>query len=364
MSTPEVTVGGGKNHPTEPPQGKEPQVAIRTYSQPFDQKFVQYVFYSTYLDLVPAGIWTRLKSPLIIIIWLAISAFAFIEIPKALQHLELSGGFMISIKCFLVVASIAFGLVAVIWYVDKMVVSERIEHGLVNDMGDIQQYYLGFDTDDSHFWVLTVDDNIVGCVGLNHCQVPVMDKYYEQAIRSARTPEPAQPLEGQPSFLAKASYLLVKADDFISLCVVRGHNSLVSLYRMIVPIPDKTVLYKAHKKNEATLQRLAVKSEYQGHGLSSILIKRAILWAHQHKIEYLFATTDELQKNMATILSTVHGFQKVEEKKTGYYSRDTIWRLDVNEWIEKSLKEKEAEAEQEKATEKKSQNPSTSSTTK
>jgi GNAT superfamily N-acetyltransferase len=367
MSNPEVTVGKSKNIPTQPPQGKEPQVAIRTYSQPVDQKFVQYAFYSTYLNLVPEGIYARLKSPPIIIFWLMVSTFAYIEIPKALLHLELSGKFMLGIKIFLVIASIAIGLVAIIWYVDKMVISARIEHGLVNDMGDIQQFYLGFDTEqtmdgdkkitkikpvegeknDSHFWVLTVDDNVIGCIGLNHSQVDKMDKYYTEPIKAAaKTPEPVEPAVDQNSWLVKGFNAVAKVDDLISSCVVSGHNAAVSVYRKVVPTPDNVVLFKAHKRNEASLQRLAVKTEYQSHGLASVLIKRAILWAHQHKIEYLFATTDELQKQMASILSTKYGFQKVEEKKTGYYGRETLWRLDVNEWIEKSLKEKEQEAQQ------------------
>lgn len=367
MSTPEVTVGNGKNLPTQPPQGKEPQVAIRTYSQPVDQRFVQYAYYSTYLNLVPEGIYARLKSPPIIISWLMIATFAYIEIPKALLHLELSGKFMLGIKIFLVISAIALGLVAIIWYVDKMVISARIEHGLVNDMGNIQQFYLGLDIvetmegdkkvtrfkpvegekNDSHFWVLTVDDNVVGCVGLNHSQVDQMDKYYVEPVKAvAKSAETAEPAAGTSSWLVKAFDGIAKIDDLISFCVVRVHNTVVGVYRKVVPTPDNVIMFKAHKKNEATLQRLAIKTEYQNHGLASVLIKRAILWAHQHKIEYLFATTDELQKKMVTILSTKYGFQKVEEKKTGYYGRETLWRLDVTEWIEKSLKEKEEEAQQ------------------
>ncbi|KAI9286184.1 hypothetical protein BC943DRAFT_321430 [Umbelopsis sp. AD052] len=367
MSTPEVTVGQGKNIPTQPPKGKEPQVAIRTYAQRLDQKFVQYAFYSTYLNLVPEGIYARLRSPPIIIFWLMASTFAYIEIPKAILHLELSGKFMLGIKIFLVIASIALGLVAIIWYVDKMVISARIEHGLANDMGDIQQFYLGFNTEevvegdkkvtqvkpvegeknDSHFWVLTVDDNVIGCIGLNHSQVDKMDKYYAEPVKAAaKTPEPVERAVDQNSWLVKVFDAVAKIDDLISFCVVTGHNTVVGVFRKVVPRPDNVVLFKAHKQNEASLQRLAIKTEYQNHGLASVLIKRAILWAHQHKIEYLFATTDELQKQAASILSTKYGFQKVEVKKTGYYGRETLWRLDVNDWIEKSLKEKEQEAQQ------------------
>jgi N-acetylglutamate synthase-like GNAT family acetyltransferase len=100
------------------------------------------------------------------------------------------------------------------------------------------------------------------------------------------------------------------------------------------------VLFNPHKENEATLQRLAIKTEYQDHGLSTILIKRVILWAHSHKIEHLFATTDELQNKMADILSKRHGFQKVSVKKTGFYSYETLWKLDVKEWAENFTKER------------------------
>ncbi|CAO3661142.1 unnamed protein product [Umbelopsis vinacea] len=360
MPTTEVTVGKGSNHPSKPPQGKEPEIAMRPYFEDSDKKFVQYLFYSTYLNLVTTGVKIRLLSPIIPIIWLLISIFAYIEIPKALLVLDLSPWLMIGIKGFLIVGCVAFGVAGVLWYVDKMVVSERVERGFANDMGDIEQYYLGWDKEEhivdgeqtvqkvrsseqnfSNFWVLTINGDIIGCVGMMQNKAPVMDKHYAQRSKPVPTPEVlASNPDIQNASWARLANALATVDDFVHIGIVRLHNTLSDVYRKIIPAPKSVVLFNPHKENEATLQRLAIKTEYQDHGLSTILIKRVILWAHSHKIEHLFATTDELQNKMADILSKRHGFQKVSVKKTGFYSYETLWKLDVKEWAENFTKER------------------------
>src|ERR1700731_2038838 len=48
MPTSEVKVGKGSNHPSKPPQKKDPEIAMRQYFDDSDKKFVQYLYYSTY----------------------------------------------------------------------------------------------------------------------------------------------------------------------------------------------------------------------------------------------------------------------------------------------------------------------------
>jgi N-acetylglutamate synthase-like GNAT family acetyltransferase len=361
MASPEITVGTGSNHPAEPPaQSGGPQVAMRPYFDDTDKKYVQYLFFSSYLNLVTIGVKIRLQSPVILISWFIISVIAYIELPKALEVLDLGPLIMIGIKGFLVVACFAFGIAGLLWYVDKMVVSQRIERGFANDMGNIEKYYLGWikeeqtvdgetqvqkvradESNFSNFWVLTVNGDIVGCAGLHHNQLDITDKY------SGQRPKHLESLKSDPAVQnaswARLSYALAVVDDFVRLCIVKFHNTLMDVYERVVPAKKSEVLFKAHKANEATLQRLAIKTEYQDHGLSTVLIKRVILWAHSHKIEHLFATTDELQVKMGDILSKRHGFQQVSTKKTGLYSHETLWKLDVKDWAEKFTKERAEE---------------------
>ncbi|GAB5591154.1 hypothetical protein Unana1_06054 [Umbelopsis nana] len=363
MPTSEVKVGKGSNHPSKPPQKKDPEIAMRPYFDDSDKKFVQYLYYSTYLNLVTIGVKMRLLSPYVPMLWLAISTFAYFEITNALLALNFAPWMLMGIKVFLVIGCIAFGLAGVLWYVDKMVVSERVERGFANDMGDIEQYYLGWDKEEhtvdgertvkkvrssepnfSNFWVLTINGDVIGCVGMLQNQIPIMDKFIAQRTKRMPPPEVLKTNpEIQNAAWARLSYVLATVDDFVRTWIVRIHNTLTDMYRLVVPVPKPEVYIDAHKKNEATLQRLAIKTEYQDHGLSTILVKRVILWAHSHGIEHLFATTDELQVKMADILSKRHGFQQVSVKKTGFYSRETLWKLDVKKWAEEFSKERAEE---------------------
>lgn len=368
----EISVGKGSNHPSNPPpaQGDGPQVAMRPYFDDTDKKYVQYLFFSSYLNLVTLGVKIRLRSPIVLASWFIISVMAYIELPKAVDALNLGPWARIGIRGFLVIACFAFGIAGLLWYVDKMVVSPRVERGFTNDMGDIEKYYLGWikeeqavdgethvqrvrvdETNSSNFWVLTVDGNIVGCAGLHHNQSDIKDNYL------GHRPKPTENLQSDPAVQnaawAKLSFVLATIDDFVRLSIIRFHNALLDVYERVVPSTASAVIFKAHKENEATLQRLAIKTEFQDHGLSTVLVKRVILWAHSHKIEHLFATTDELQVKMAEILSKRHGFKQVSTKKTGFFSHETLWELDVKDWAEKFTQER---AEEQKAIDQKSVN--------
>ncbi|KAG2179960.1 hypothetical protein INT43_003747 [Umbelopsis isabellina] len=366
MASPEISVGKGSNHPSKPPpiQSDGPQVAMRPYFDDTDKKYVQYLFFSSYLNLVTLGVKIRLRSPIVLASWFIISVMAYIELPKAVEALNFGPWFMIGIRGFLVVACFAFGIAGVLWYVDKMVVSPRVERGFANDMSDIEKYYLGWikeehtedgethvqrvranETNYSNFWVLTVNGDIVGCAGLHHNQSNITDKYFGQRPKHSSESLQSDPVV-QNAAWAMLSSILATIDDFVRLSIIKFHNTLLDVYERLVPTKTSEVIFKAHKENEATLQRLAIKTEYQDHGLSTVLVKRVILWAHSHKIEHLFATTDELQVKMAEILSKRHGFKQVSTKKTGFFSHETLWELDVKDWAEKFTKER---AEEQKA---------------
>ncbi|KAI8374119.1 uncharacterized protein BYT42DRAFT_547217 [Radiomyces spectabilis] len=287
---------------------KAAEIGMRPYYHETDNKYVQYLFYSTYLGLVPRGVRLRLGSPLVIGSWLAMFALVFKVIPDMLSRWGYPRELLLGVRIAIIIASAIGGLLALMWYVDKFDISDRIMEGLENDLKNAGAYYRGEAGEKplrGQFWVLTLNEEPVGCIGVDQTLKDVPDQRYSKNVSSSSS---------------------------------NGESSSSSA---------KDILFKAHKENEATLRRLAVKTDCQSNGLSTPLIKRVIFWAHSQTVETLYAETNELQDQAATILQTKYGFRFHAQEKSGLFRVKNVWKLDVKLWmsqeLEKRAKEKELE---------------------
>ncbi|KAI7867973.1 hypothetical protein BDF14DRAFT_1798207 [Spinellus fusiger] len=346
---PSSTASTQKNT-SAPPQKSQSTIELRPYFDEKDLKYVQYLFCSTYLNHVPAGVRLRLKSPYIIGGWILVYAYLLAWVPSKLSVLHLSSTLLWSVRAVVTIVSAVGGVIFLLWYVDKFDVTERILQGIENDLKDPSVYYRGYPGDPlkGNFWLLTINGNPVGCIGMDQHLTETMDQRIP-SITSADLMRMADSPDIARAEWKGVARTLAKVDDAIRLVLVSTTERVKRLALRVVKTlgwKEKSkarVLFKAHRPNEASVRRLAIKSEYQGHGLSTVLLRRVALWAHSHEIEYLYAETDELQLKLAEILEKRHGYTLVSTKKKGSFKTETLWKLDVKLWMSLYLEEKKAE---------------------
>jgi GNAT superfamily N-acetyltransferase len=322
-------------------------IGLRPYFAETDKKYVHYLFYSTYFNLVPKAVRLRLQSPFVIGIWLALYALLITTATRLIHSWPPK--LTLIFQVFVTLASVGGGLVGLFWFLDKFDVTDRVIEGVENDLKEPDHYYRGTpgQARQGNFWVLTLNDEIVGCIGMDHNQEQVTDSRKEGTgyVRASERPRAVDAPEIQTAEWKRTAYVLAKLDDWIRLILVGVYDLFRDLYIQLggkITSPKKKVLFEAHKPNEASVRRLAVKHECQNHGLSTVLLKRVAFWAHAHQIEYLYAETDELQTKCAEILEKRHGYKLVSKKKVGFFKTKSVYRLDVKLWMSEEL-EKRAE---------------------
>ncbi|SAL99057.1 hypothetical protein [Absidia glauca] len=369
MATPAsntTTRTGGSTAPDVSSSSKKPEakVELRPYFEDKDRKYVQYLFYSTYLNQVPRGVKLRLLSwpPVIPTIWLGLFGSVLQLTIKVVGPMGWPWFMMVGLYLALVFVSVGSGLAFLLWYVDRYDVSERVLDGIDNDVGDIESFYRSWHTVDNkkkehddndgtskgQFWVLTVNDDVVGCIGVDQHTKPVMKKTdpsrLRTYVRASEQPRMAASAEISHAQWPRTAYVLALVDDCVRQVLVGATDLVRDRFKSSSTNGDaagsttapkeEQVLFPVHEKNEASLRRLAVKTEYQGHGLSTPLIKRAAFWAYSQNIDYLYAETDELQYEMEQILEKRHGYKLVSKTKLGGYKTKSIWKLDVKYWMQ------------------------------
>ncbi|CAO3600709.1 unnamed protein product [Absidia cylindrospora] len=348
-----------------------PRLVLRSY-RPSDFEQVDYIFYSTYFGLVPEGVKQKLRSPLFWLGWIAVYGYLLAIVPVLLADMSVPTW---SSRVLQVFMTISWGLVsfaAVFVVTDRLDVVNHIEKARQNDMRDPEVSYMNvikeeqivsdnaneqqqleeeeastatttttsttkrkstpkkrvtFDKDTkpateivrtvrskdeqtkSHFWVLSMDGQICGTIGLAQYNTVQYDRRPPLA--------PGWKKIGQ------------------ALCNRYGVTPPLFLQFDAAAHEHDTVFAKAHAPHTATLQRLAVKQEFQGCGLASILITRAMSWAHQQGITQIFAVTNEMHSQAAEILSKQHQFTKVSTERKGWFGQhETTWVCHVEQWNE------------------------------
>jgi N-acetylglutamate synthase-like GNAT family acetyltransferase len=347
---------------SEAQETKKSRLSLRTY-RASDLEYVHYLFYSSYFSLVPEGVRSKLKSPLFWILWIAFYSYLLGIVPVLLSGLDWPSWCSLALRIFFTVSWILVSFAGMFVYTDRFEVIDKVEDARQNDLSDPETYYLNwikeevevndqderkkvsFDKDakpatelvrtkkpkeeqaPSHFWVLLLDNKPVGTIGLAHYLNPIVSK---------RT---ALPAAWKRIAVALLQRYYIKVPE--------------SLQNLEDKVP-KTNFAEAHKPKEATLQRLTVKSELQNCGLSTLLIDRAMAWAHEKEIDRVYATTNELQSKVAGILKTHHGFKLVNKKRTGWFGqKDCLWECQVKKWVEdhpEAVKTYTTESEKDKNT--------------
>jgi GNAT superfamily N-acetyltransferase len=346
---------------TKESASKEPKakanIGLRPYFDETDRKYVHYLFYSTYYNLVPRAVRLRLESPFILAIWIAVYAYAILAIPPYISKLGLSTAVMVAVRVLVTLVVVGGGLIGLLWYADKFDITQRVMEGLANDLKEPSTYYRG--TSDQlrkgNFWVLTLNDEIVGCIGMDQNTTPVIDvtSKYERYIRASERPRAVDSPEVHQAEWKKTAIVLAHIDDFVRLTLVGVLDVARDVYYKLRGLnqaeldakkaKENPILFEAHKPTEASVRRLAVKMECQNHGLSTVLLKRVAFWAHAHQIEYLYADVDELQTKLADILVKRHGYTFVSKKKLGYFKTKSTYKLDVKLWMSKELERRAEE---------------------
>ncbi|KAI8097546.1 uncharacterized protein BX664DRAFT_326654 [Halteromyces radiatus] len=325
-----------------------PRLILRSY-RPSDHEQVDFIFYSTYFALVPEGVKQKLRSPLFWICWITVYGYLLAIIPILLSGMSVPSWTGRVLQVFM---TIAWGLVSfagMFVMTDRLDVIDRIEQVRQNDLRDPEVYYMNvvkeekivieeeedtskdqqkkkrvtFDKDTkpateivrtpkpkdqqtkSHFWVLQMDNQICGMVGLAQYK----DIQYDQ-----RPPLP-------PGWI-KIGQLLCERYGVTPPSFLQFN-------------PPTNIFAQPHAPHTATLQRLAVKQEFQGCGLASILVNRVMSWAHQQGITQVFAVTNEMQSVAADILRKHHQFTKVKSERKGWLGQtETTWVCHVEQWYD------------------------------
>lgn len=305
-----------------------PKVVLRTYRDT-DLEQVEYLYRSTQVPLVYESIRSKLWAFPTWIIWFAVYSALLICVPRAINAFTtIPGWAMTLVKLFTTFAWSVVGFATLFIASDRIELQNRIDEAMANDMKDPDLYYLNYKIDEdgkkvrrpeseqvpSHFWVLTLDDEVCGMIGLS-CNA--------QDVEDAR------------------STLPVAWKQFAV--------AVFELFRLPVPgflLTQKPNLMKDGKKHTfahqqipktATITRWAVRSELQTCGFSTLLLNRAMTWAQEHDINRVYAMTNECCMAAEQILVKRHGFvimKRFNHNFFGEYSK--LFGCRVNEWMEKN----------------------------
>ncbi|CEG66843.1 hypothetical protein RMATCC62417_03352 [Rhizopus microsporus] len=332
---------------------RTPRLMLRTY-RASDHDQIDHLFYSTYFVLVPEGVKSKLKSPLFWVVWFGFYSYLMAIVPILLADLSVPSWTSTALKVFLTISWFLVSFAGVFVFTDRFEAVDQVEQARMNDLSDPEIYYLNwikeeieleeesistsdgkkrvtFDKDakpateikrsqkpieeqtPSHFWVLTLDNKPCGMIGLAH---------YRERLYSNR---PTQPPAWKLMSAAVLRRYRLPVPEYLS-----------DLYNKMPP----NVFAEPHEEKVATLQRLAIRNEFQGSGLSTLLIDRAMVFAHEKGLERVEAVTNELQTKAAEILRVKHGFTLIKKQKKGWFGQyEKTWSCNVNDWMESHRKE-------------------------
>ncbi|KAI9316741.1 hypothetical protein BX666DRAFT_2112504 [Dichotomocladium elegans] len=289
---------------------KNPKVILRTYEEK-DLPDVNNLYAIGYHGLVYEGVRAKLWSPITWLIWFGGYTALLYYVPSLFFGTTALSGTWIEFyfKMFLSAAWAAFGFSMLLIKTERFDIVERIAEAVQNDLSDPEVYYLNFEIDEhgnkvpkkkedrvpSHFWVLTVDDTVCGMIGM----AAFLDR-----IKDKRMPR----------------YV-----TFTQKMVARFFGAYV--------LDDYGYFAEPTEPKTAILTRLVVGDRYQNLGMSTLLINRAMSWAHEQGIEYVFATTDEMQMQAEQVLTRRHGF-KFRSKNWTPMGHRSILMCKVQDWVE------------------------------
>ncbi|KAI9308430.1 hypothetical protein BJ944DRAFT_156254 [Cunninghamella echinulata] len=303
---------------TQPQSQTQSHLTLRSY-KPSDFEQVHFIFYSTYFALVPEGVKQKIKTPLFWIGWLLVYFYLLSIVPVVLSGMPVPSWAAFALQIFFTFAWIAVSFAGVFVLTDRFDAVEYIEQARQNDLQDPEITYMNYIKEEhivsddketkSHFWVLQMDNQLCGMIGLAQ---------YQEIQYDQRPPLP-------PGWKKIGQLLCERYNfsipSFLQFDTAQNENSII--------------LAQPHAPHTASLQRLAVKQEYHGCGLSTLLINRALTWAYEQGITQVFAVTNEMQSTAAKILQQQHQFTMVKkEKKNWFGNYEITWVCHVQQWYD------------------------------
>ncbi|KAF7726955.1 hypothetical protein EC973_008150 [Apophysomyces ossiformis] len=330
---------------------ESPKLVLRTY-QASDLNYVDHLYYSTYFALVPEGVRRKLWSPLTWAIWFGVYSYLLFIVPVLLSGMDVPSWASLALKIFFTFAWGAVGFAALFVTTDRFEVVEKIERARQNDLSDPEVYYLN--------WIkreVIVDDEDIKQEKDKSKKRVTFDKDAKPAVEIVRErkPEAEQTpshfwvlsMEGTPCAMVGLACnredIMDKRENLmpgwkrLGVAICRRYHLPIPKVFTAQDTTQRNVFAKAHEPNSATLQRLAVRYEFQTCGLSTLLINRAMTWANEHGIERVYAVTDEMMMAAEQILQLRHGFKRIEKRRVGWFGQyEATWVCDVREWMEKN----------------------------
>ncbi|KAI9493256.1 hypothetical protein BDB00DRAFT_824155 [Zychaea mexicana] len=308
-----------KNSDNDDTNIRNPKLILRTY-QPGDREAVNAVFTSTSYALVLEGIRAKLWAPMTWILWL----FGYTGLMTVVPSTLLGPGprpeswTEYFLKLFISAAWAAIGFAILFLKTERYDLRDMVEEGRENDLSDPEVYYLNYEINEegervrkpaseqlpSHFWVLSVDGQVIGMAGL---------AMYEERVLSKRKPL-GTPMQ--------------------ELCASIYRKYGLSVPRFCQPKMSYRVFAEATGNKLAVLQRLAIENDYQSCGLSTLLINRVMTFANENGIEEVLATTNEMTMAAEQVLIKRHGFKQVEKEKTLMGNYQALLTCNVKKWME------------------------------
>lgn len=300
-----------------------PKIILRTY-QAKDHEEVEYLFRSSTSALVYESIRSKVWSPLAWLVWFGVYSLLLLVVPKIIELIigELTGWYDTIVRTFLTFSWAVVSVIILFIASDRVQLQNQIDETLANDLSDPELYYLNYTLDKdgnkvrkaaedqvpSHFWVLTIDDEICGMIGLS-CNV--------EDVPDQRTILPVP----WKQFAAAVLELLG-----LSVPAILEQGT----------VKDEEIIF-AHKQipKTATITRLCVRVDAQTCGFSTLLINRAITWAQEHGINRVYAMTGECNMAAEQILTKRHNFIIMKKYKLDYFGQfRNLFACRVNEWME------------------------------
>lgn len=257
-----------------------------------------------------------------------------------------------ALRIFITFAWTILAFAGLFVYTDRKEAVDGIEDAMCNDMKDIEQYYLGWSKEER---VVEDDKDFQASKVTEGSKKVTFDKSSKAATETIRTRKPDEERTASQFWVLTINSIpsaTVAIDQHYETVYnarevplapwKQAGQFLCRRYHLSIPkflegpaVPKRNVLFPAHKKNEASLQRLAIQGEYQGFGLSNILISRAMMWANEHNIEYVNATVNQMQKPALNILKDKHGFRQISRKSTGWFGQYEVeLQCSVKDWVE------------------------------
>lgn len=297
---------------------KQPKVVLRTYRET-DFEQVDYLFCSTCVPLVYESIRRKLWAPTTWAIWFGVYSCLLYTIPKVLLVFELPEWTITVTKIIATFlwAMIGFSMIFIVS--DRVDLSTYVEEARANDLHDPDLYYLNYIIQDekkerkpvdqqepSHFWVLSIDDEICGMIGI-FCN--------GQEIRDRRT------------------HVSKPWKQVVSAAFELFRLPLPAFLEKKQPVGERTFMDK-HAPRTATITRWAIRSDMQSCGLSTLLLNRAMTWANEHGINRVYAHLHEYHMAAEQILERRHGFVKMKKYDTNFFGKYTkLLGCRVQEWV-------------------------------